>query len=542
MDAALIALLDGDLVESPEHIGIALLAAVLREASLSSAILAVDPDGDQAAIDDLRRLAPKVVGLTLTTVNLPRAVEFGGRVRATLPDAHIVVGGPLATALGPSLLHLPGWEFADSLVRGEAEGMIAAFVEAAATGRPVAHLPGVCARGAPPSPVVARVEDLSALPWPARDQADQRRLPYLRLSTSRGCTSRCAFCDAPNAANRPKGAKPWRGRDPVDVVDEIESLVRRHGIDTFDFVDSTFEDPGGGHLGKQRVGAIAAEILRRGLRVYFNCCIQAQNWTGNDVGLIALLREAGLEKVMVGAEAGSQRNLDRYGKRASVADNLRAVGLFRAARVFVAQGFIMFDPYTEFADLDANADYLRRTVGYNLRRYLTRLELYPGTAILDQIRADGLLAAEYDATLRPYAYSFRDPRVGELATRLARLSGADYARSGRIGRPPPVVEFETFDIRTFTYYSRLERTMGHDPRHADAIAEGLAAVDSVRAGLAELAFGFFAEAVERARSGRPIATEALDHVDRRYAEAMGEIKAIGLRTGMRLRRAGAGAA
>ena len=173
MDAALIALLDGDLVESPEHVGIALLAAVLREASLSSAILAIDPGGDHAAIEELRQLAPKVVGLTLTTVNLPRAVVFGGRVRAILPGAHIVLGGPLATAIGPSLLRLPGWEFANSLVRGEAEGMIAAFVEAAATGRPVAHLPGVCVRGVPPSPTVAHVEDLSALPWPARDQAEQ---------------------------------------------------------------------------------------------------------------------------------------------------------------------------------------------------------------------------------------------------------------------------------------------------------------------------------------------------------------------------------
>lgn len=541
LETVLIVPLDGDLVESPEHLGVSMLAAVLRAAGMVCDIVEVAPGGEMAALEEIRARNPGVVGISLTTVNLPLAQDFGRLVRAWSERAHIVLGGPIATAVGGRLLRLPRWEFADSVVRGEADAMIVDFVRALAEGRSPDGLPGVCLRGSVGFETVARVTDLSCLPWPARDQFERRPFGYLRLSTSRGCTSRCTFCDAPNAGNRPH-TKPWRGRDSGDVVDEIEFLVRHYGVDTFDFVDSTFEDPGGREIGKRRVRAIAEDLIARGLDIYFNCGVQAQNWTEADAPLIDLLYRAGLEKVLIGIEAGNVRSLGRHRKRAGVDDNERAIALFRRVGVFVAFGFIMFDPYATFEDIEDNARFLRRTVGHNLRRFLTRLELYPGAAIVNKIRSDGLLEDDFDLTFRPYAYRFEDPRVGRLAHDLARLAGPDYARTGRLGLPTPVIEFETFDIRAFTGLARHQRRLGDRPPYAELIAQGRAEIEAVQAALGETAFEFFMTAVERARRGEGIPDQELDRVNARYAEAMREIGTASLKLGMRLRRAEADAA
>src|SRR5204863_1337200 len=120
------------------------------------------------------------------------------------------------------------------------------------------------------NPVIESVHDLDQIPFPARDQFDfhDGRLAYIRVSTSRGCTSSCTFCNAPHARNLIAKEKVWRGASPARVVDEIEHLVDTFGFNTFDFVDSTFEDPGGRAKGKARIAEIAEEILRRDLKIY----------------------------------------------------------------------------------------------------------------------------------------------------------------------------------------------------------------------------------------------------------------------------------
>jgi anaerobic magnesium-protoporphyrin IX monomethyl ester cyclase len=543
---ALIVLLDGDLVQTPEHLGVAYLLSALRAEGLEGRILAVEPGQDEQALAELRQLSPRLVGLSLTTVSVPRAVSFGRRLRELLGTAHLTAGGPLATFLGEKLLLNPAWDFLDSLVRGEGERPIVALARALLAGQPLSTVPSLTYREAESvrsNALAPVVHELDALPWPARDQLRSLRSPppYVRISTSRGCTSRCTFCNAPHAGNVLPGGKVWRGRTPGNVVAELEQLIQTLGVRTFDFVDSTFEDPGGTPKAKERLRQLAQLLIERGLTVYFNCCMQAQNWSEEDEELISLLARAGLEKVLVGLESGSDRGLARWRKRARQEDNQRVVRLLRKHGIYVAFGYIMFHPHVGAEELRESAGFLRGHLGHNLRRYTTRLELYPGAEEVERLRAEGLLLPEYDVSLNPFAYRFRDEEMGRLSETLARLAGDEYARRGTLQREPSYFAFETFDITLHTFLSRLKRACGQHPVAHELLVRLEQSIGQIKEEMAGYNLELFHHVwglVREAHVEEAALASLRSEVEARFTGWMSQLRGLQLRTGMALRRGG----
>lgn len=539
----LMVLLDGDLVQTPEHLGVSYLAAVLRRAGHSCVLVDIPATDDEQAVERLVALRPKVVGISLTTVNLPRAIALGQKLRAALgPEIHICAGGPIATFMGNALLKIDAWSFLDSIVRGEGEPVIVPLVEAVLRGTSVADVPGVIVPGqtALHSPVVA-AEGLDTLPFPARDQLEalNGRVPFVRISTSRGCTSYCTFCNAPHARNNLAKRKVWRSRHPEDVVAEIEHLIRTYHVDTFEFVDSTFEDPGG-KVGKDRVRRIAELLLERDLRVFYHTCSQAHNWTDTpgDHELLSLLFRSGLEKTLIGIESGSDRSLKLFKKRSSTEDNRRALWLFRTHGVYVAFGFIMFHAYSEWEDIENNVAFLLENFGHNLRPFLTRLELYPGAEIVHQIESDGLLDPEYWTTLRPYAYRYVNPEVGRMARLINSLFGQAHVEQSGITHEPSVFAFEAFDSALHTSISRLLRSHADNPTCLVLIREHGARLEEEKASLTQFNGDLFYDMIHRARTGGDLPNELPKQVEQRYAQAINRIRALQLRLGIQLHSAG----
>ena len=536
-----IVILDGDLVQTPEHLGVSYLMSNLRRHGHQCTLIEVPPGEDDHAVDRVATLTPDFVGISLTTVNFPRASTFGKNLRARLGSAvHICAGGPIATFRGGHLLLMADWSFLDSVVRGEGDNVIGPLVEAVIYERPVHLVAGVTVSHQPESAeAVVATDDLDELPWPARDQLKTRtrKLPYVRISTSRGCTSRCTFCNAPHAGNNLARRKVWRGRSPENVVDEIEFLVSRYGVDTFDFVDSTFEDPG--RIGKQRIKRIAELIIERGLHVYYNTCSQAKNWsTEEDRELLALLYKSGLEKTLIGIESGSDRILRLFNKPSTTEDNRRALRMFRDQGVYVAFGFIMFHPLAEWQDIEANAQFLLENMGHSLRRFVVRLELYPGAEVLMQLAGQKLIDPEYWSTLNPYAYRYVNEDVARMAQMINGLFGEDYLLRGSIGKEPSPFAFETLDVTVHTYLIRLLRLHGEDPEARTIIQEHTELIEQERASLTRFNGAIFEEVLTKAKRRHALPVGLPPMVERRYAEAITKMKSIELRLGMRLHRLG----
>ncbi|HLJ27724.1 MAG TPA: radical SAM protein [Candidatus Angelobacter sp.] len=449
LDVALITLLDGDLVQQPEHLGVAYLAAELRKTGCTVEIFSTAPVNEAEVIARIIRMSPRLVGFSLTTASFARATHIGQQIREALgPATHITAGGPLVTSLGASLLRNPSWSFLDSAVRGDGEVPISNLLHALTSGGDLNAIPSLCHRsfaGVVCNSLAGPVNDLNWFSVPSRDQVRMGPQATARIASSRGCTSRCSFCNAPNAGNTLAG-KVWRGRTPESVVDEMEAIYRDLRLHDFEFVDSTFEDPGGTDWAKQRIATIAQLILERKLNITFGCCVQSQNWTEKDLWLIDLLRRAGLQRVLIGVESGSADTLKRWHKKATPTDNRRAIQLFRSRSIYVNMGFIMFHPHSTRQEVMENVSFLRVAGCHNLRPFCTRMEVYPGTGTLAALRGENLLRPEYDHTLNPFAYSFVDKDIERLAYAMALLAGEEYASSGTVATPPPHLQFAFVDL------------------------------------------------------------------------------------------------
>jgi anaerobic magnesium-protoporphyrin IX monomethyl ester cyclase len=543
---AFLILLDGDLVMSPEHLGVALMAAVLRRAGFGARIYEVKLGREREVVEALAEYGPQLVCFTLMSLNVPSCVRLCDLLKRRMPETLIACGGPAGTYASLEVLRqVPG---ADIVAVGEGETIIFDLVQRLYLDQGLEDCPGICYRqgnGTPrQNPARPLMHNLDALPLPVRDQFEMNgnHLEYMRVSTSRGCVARCTFCSAPNISNRVQEGKAWRARSPESVVDELEDLVKRYNFRTFDFIDSTFEDPDGGRIGKARVARIAQGILERKLDIYYNCCMRAENWSDEDDGLFDLLIRSGLEKVNVGIESGTASELTLWAKRATVEDNVRIIRLLKKHGIYLAMGFIQFHPYSTVETLKSNADFLRQHAGHNLRRLTERLEIYPGTVIVGKMGEDGLLDDDYLTSLNPYGYKFRDERVQRLAVHFASLyNNDDYHEKGVITEQSSVFKFETFNVVLETFMLRTRRRFGHLDFVKEKLDQFQSEVWEIRRGLADFNYNFFMGNLEAVLSDRYDPADSVRQVaeiEELFSSRMEQIGKRRLQLGKSLFRAG----
>ena len=442
--------------DEEEHLGLGHLAAVARRdghevrivdataerlpaARVAGAVLGVGgPTGETGAT-----FRPDLVGVSVIfQETIPAAMGLIASLRQADFDGHIVIGGHPPTFLYQELArdYAGGDGVAaggaartfDSIALGEAEETFAELLRALDTGRDWRDLPGLVAAGdarrlgetasggglgaGVPRPLVA---DLDTLPFPARDTlpAFLARSPGPRVASilrSRGCYGNCSFCDTRAFYAASPGAA-WRVRSAGIVADEVEMLVRDHGVEAIRFWDDNFMGPG--KRGREAAEDLAHELVRRrrcGLpevRFSFECRV-----TDVDSDLFRLLKEAGLHRLFLGVEAMNQRQLDFFNKKVSVEDNRRALAVLDDLGLDVVIGMIMFDPDTTMTELEANLGFLKESFGgwgqvrSKVARPWNRLEVYAGTPIEATLREQGRLKGSYVR----YDYDFADPTVGRL--------------------------------------------------------------------------------------------------------------------------------
>jgi len=543
---AFLILLDGDLVMSPEHLGVSSMAAVLRRAGFMARILEVERGQDQQVVENLIDYNPQLVCFTLMSLNVPSCIQFCDLLKQKLPSALVACGGPAGTYA--SLEILRQIQGADLVAVGEGEPTIFELVRRLYLGEGLGDCPGICYR-APDgtlrqNPTLPLMHNLDDLPFPVRDQFEMHgnRLEYMRISTTRGCVARCTFCSAPNITNMVQKGNAWRARDPESILDELEYLVKKYDFRTYDFIDSTFEDPDGGRIGKGRLARIGKGILERGLDIYYNCCMRAENWSDKDNDLLDLLVRSGLEKVNVGIESGTSSELRLWDKLATVEDNVRMIGLLRRHGIYLAMGFIQFHPYSTFETLKSNAQFLRDNGGHNLRRLTERLEIYPGTLIVSKLEREGLLAEDYYRTLDPYGYKFQDKGVQRLAVHFASLyNNEDYHVSGVITDQSSVFRFETFNVIIETFVSRIRRKFWHLKAVTEEVEEFRAQVHCIRQEMAAFNYAFFMNSLEAVLAeDYELADRAqqVAEIEKLFASRIEQIRKLQFQLSRRLLRSG----
>ena len=182
------------------------LAAVLEREQMPVQIIdaAVENLRLEETVARIKEWAPDVIGLTSSTNFFCNALELAKSLKATLPSATIVLGGPhMTTSPKAALSH----DCFDIGVRGEGEVTLLELLRELAAGREPANVNGLVYRKKNGelvgTPERALIENLDVLPMPARHLLPLKRyipqpndgpfLPKFAMITSRGCPYHCIF-------------------------------------------------------------------------------------------------------------------------------------------------------------------------------------------------------------------------------------------------------------------------------------------------------------------------------------------------------------
>ena len=280
------------------------LASALDRARVEVVIIdgRLEADPVKAVVDAAR--GALCVGITvLTGAPIRDALAVSRAVKSAHPACPIVWGGwhpslfARECAADPSI---------DIVVSGQGEVAFSEIVDRLAAGEPVEALQS------------RPLKDLNKFPAhdytliPVERYFALKRARQVDYISSQGCRFRCAFCADPSVYER-----GWTGLAPDRVAEEVAFLHQRYAIDDLAFQDETF------FTSASRVNAIAEQFLQRNLRITWTATLRADQACRLGDELFAKAVRAGLRRVMVGVESGSQEMLDRLKKDMKL-DQVRA--------------------------------------------------------------------------------------------------------------------------------------------------------------------------------------------------------------------------
>ena len=217
---------------------------------------------------------PYFVGITCFTSEYNSVMRLARSIRDNV-DTKIIVGGVHPTLRPADFIYKDSP--VDFAVIGEGEETITELVNRAENAdtmkdvKGIAFLEGDNIYLTPPRELI---DDLGKLPMPAYDKLDMAY--YLKMTkyvirymytsgvhilASRGCPFLCTFCAAKNLWKTPDAKPRVRYKSINQIVDEIQYLSDKYGIDSFYLADDTFA------MNKEKTVRFCDELLDRKINI-----------------------------------------------------------------------------------------------------------------------------------------------------------------------------------------------------------------------------------------------------------------------------------
>lgn len=389
--------------DSGEALGLGYLASVLRERSIKVVVV----DARLMGLDVMQTVElvmayrPRALGINLNFQYLaPSTAEITHALRERRLSSHITLGGLYASVAHEKIMEsMPGL---DSIVRFEGERTYIELIDSLDNPKKWPQILGLVYRNQENkivvNPLRPLIPDLNTIPDPARDflPAVAQMGGYAYITSSRGCNGVCAYCVQQRSVTDPLGHR-WRGREAKEVVDEIQRLRTEFGIRTISFVDDDFF--GTVINGKTHAHRIAEALIERNLDVSILLSVQPRDV---EFELFSLLKRADVDSVILAVDNFSQPVLDRYRKLTTVEQNLRSIEVLKSLDIDAYLGIIMFDPWTTLEELADNIQVMRDLPYLRPWQILSKLEIYLGSSITEELDRLGLL--EWEGHSARYAY------------------------------------------------------------------------------------------------------------------------------------------
>ena len=256
---------------------------------------------------------PDVIAFSLlSSTTYPLTKRMTTQLKTAAPATPIIWGGVFASMNAVEILK--DCQSVDCVGIGEGEELLPDYLENIDAPGTVAGLTWRNGDEIISNEPRALVEDLDRLPYPDRSalpidyiEALPLAMPailsldkFCTVQTSRGCPFNCIYCTIPAYSNG-----RWRLRSAENVLGEMQEL-NDLGYRSMYLVDDHFL------LKSDRIRDICNGIIDRGLTFQWGC---EGGVDSRAIDQFALMKKANCKVLAFGIEAGTQKILDRLGKR-----------------------------------------------------------------------------------------------------------------------------------------------------------------------------------------------------------------------------------
>ena len=364
-------------VELYPSLGLLTLAAYLRDHGVDVEMVDLTFARDARPVTThLRKFRPDVVGVHTKTLTHARALDIAARARAE--GVFALAGGPDSASRPREYLDA-GF---DAVVPGEGEEALVELARRVRDGETTAGVPGVTVvRGGrlvrgPSRPFL---RDLDALPLPAWDLVDmdgyldrwreatgERRAAVL---TSRGCPFDCSWC------SKPTFGRTYRQQSPERVVAELRALKERYAVDYVRFCDDVFG------VSRAWLDRLLGLLESEHLDLQWECLARVDLLKPD---LLRRMRAAGLARVYVGVESGSQKMLDLMNRGTRLSQVERTAEALRQEGIRQFWFLMLGYPGETLEDIEATLQLFRR---FSPEEYSVSIAVpVPGTRFYESVK------------------------------------------------------------------------------------------------------------------------------------------------------------
>lgn len=243
------------------------------------------------------------------------------------------------------------------------------------------------------NPARVLIENLDELPWPWRKDLPMLRYhdtpgdipwPSVQMLASRGCPFGCKFCLWPQVMY---GERNYRVRSLLDVVDEMEFLVREMGFKSIYFDDDTF------NISREQMFAFSRLIKERNRQKRINVpwAIMARADL-MDRQLLEEMHSAGLAAIKYGIESAEQSIVTNCGKDLDLKKTEMIVGITKELGIKTHLSFAFGLP-------GETKETVRKTIFYTLHLDPASVQFsiatpFPGTEYYNDSEKSGFLVSK----------------------------------------------------------------------------------------------------------------------------------------------------
>lgn len=292
----------------------------------------------QKRIEDFR---PDVVATTAYTASIVEAVKLCAFAKKINPNILTLIGNAHATFCYDELLK-GDHSVIDFIVRGEGEETLPMLLHCLNAKDDPKKIPGVAFwrdGGVVVTPKAPYIQDLDSLPtawdlveWPIYSYRAKNNARLAIVSSARGCQQKCSFC-----SQQLFWSQTWRARSAENFVAELEMLHSKYGVKVAMLSD---EIP---TLDRDRWVKILDLMLERQVPVKLLIETRVDDIL-RDEDIMDKYRQAGVEHIYVGVEAGNQVTLDMFKKDTEVEQSKRALDVINGADIVTETSFVLGMP------------------------------------------------------------------------------------------------------------------------------------------------------------------------------------------------------